>query len=290
MNKAYHIVLGLFILAALMCLGVSCNSSQPEKKTIAVSILPQKYFLEKIVGDKYAVTCLLSQGGNPEAYEPDMAHLMNLEKSDAFFKIGNIGFELAIADKVRNNNPDLKLYDTSRGIALIHGSHTVSDGHNHGIDPHIWSSVANARIIAKNMLEAVQSLDPKHSKFYAKNFDALEAELDSLDAKITRMLEPYKGTSFVVWHPSLSYFARDYGLHQISLEYDGKEASAGHLKSKIDEAVSDSVKVFFFQNEFDSRQIEAVNSQIHAKVVTINLLSYDWDNEMLNIANAIANQ
>ena len=68
-----------------------------------VSILPQKYFLEQIVGDKFVVSCMLNEGNNPEAYEPSMTHLINIEKSKAYFCIGYIGFEYAIVGKARAN-------------------------------------------------------------------------------------------------------------------------------------------------------------------------------------------
>lgn len=277
----------LITIACLLLLA-GCKNIDNNSRTIAVSILPQKYFLEQIVGDKFNVLCLLSPGANPEAYEPDMAHLMNLESSEAFFKIGNIGFELAISDRIKNNNPDLKIYDNSKGVALIHGSHSASEGHNHDIDPHIWTSVGNARIIAKNMLDAVEELDPDNSKTYEKNFARLSERLDTIDARLSQILAPKKGTAFLVWHPSLTYFAHDYDLVQISLEYDGKEASPAHIKHCIDEALEHHARVFFYQQEFDSRQVEALNEQIKAKIVPTNLLGYNWEDEMYNIANAIA--
>ena len=88
------------------------------------------------------------------------------------------------------------------------------------------------------------------------------------------MLASKKGTAFLVWHPSLSYFARDYGLLQISVGQEGKEASVQQLQSKIDEAKAHNAEVFFYQKEFDSRQAEVVNEQIGAEMVIINPLNY----------------
>ncbi|MDD2961004.1 MAG: zinc ABC transporter substrate-binding protein [Muribaculaceae bacterium] len=278
----------IFAIALLF----GCNNSQSNTKSIAVSIQPQKFFLEKIVGNKYSVSCLLSPNSNPEAYEPNMAHLMNLEKSDAYFKIGNIGFELAISNKIKSNYPNLKIYDNSKGVKVMVGSHCGNneDGHNHEIDPHIWSSVVNAKIISKNMYDAVVELDPKNKSFYAKNFDNLINELDALNDSITKVLEPIKNKAFIVWHPSLSYFARDYGLKQISMEYEGKESSIKHMKTKIDEARNDSATIFFLQREFDGRQAETLSNELKTKIIYINPMNYNWTQEMLNIANAIGSK
>ena len=63
------------------------------------------------------------------------------------------------------------------------------------------------------------------------------ARLDSIDNAITARLAPHKGDSFIVWHPSLSYFARDYGLNQVVVGgSEHKESSIADLKESIDTA------------------------------------------------------
>ncbi len=281
-----------YLPIALLLLGAvlpACNRNLDNKPTITVSIQPQKYFLEKIAGDKWEVKCLLSNGANPESYDPAMTHLLNLESSKAYFRMGNIPFESAIINKVHNNNPALKIYNNSEGIELITGTHSHGDiKHADAPDPHTWTSVKNARIIATNMYNAMSDLDPKHKDTYSRNYLKVLESLDSLDSSIDSLLAPKRGESFVVWHPSLSYFARDYGLHQISLSPEGKEASVNMLQEAVDSARTSGARVVFFQKEIDSRQAETANRQIGATMVNINPLSYNWDKEIYNIANAIA--
>lgn len=286
--------IGFVICTALL---VACGGGVSKKPVVTVSLQPQKYFLEKIVGDKIDVKCLLATGGNPETYEPSLTHLMNLENSEAYFMIGNLGFEAAIIDRIKNNNPDLRIYNNSDGVNLLIGTHGecshhnhLSGHHSHDIDPHTWSSVKNARVIVKNMYDAMTEIDSKNAEYYQKNYKQFEAELDSLDARLASMLAEKKGTAFLVWHPSLSYFARDYGLLQISVGQEGKEASVQQLQTKIDEAKAHNANVFFYQKEFDNRQAEVINEQIGAEMVTIDPLNYQWNHEMLIIADAIASK
>lgn len=276
-------------------LGVlSVNTSVSAKPVLTVSIQPQRYFLEKIAGDKYDVLCLLTQGANPESYEPSFSHLINLEKSKAYFCMGNIGFELAILNRVKNNNPDLRIINTSEGLDLLRGTHeghsSSHDGHKHSheIDPHVWTSVVNAKIIVQNMYKAMVELDPQNKKYYTTNYNVLFAELLELEQELGKQLSESKGKAFVIWHPSLSYFARDYGLTQIAIESEGKEIPASVLKEKIDKARENNVKVLFVQKEFDNRQVQTVNEQLGVKQIEINPMNYDWADEMKLIANAIA--
>lgn len=266
-----------------------CAPRATRKPVITVSIQPQKYFLEKIAGDKWDVKCLLSNGADPESYDPAMTHLLNLESSSAYFRMGNIPFESAIINKVHNNNPALRIYNNSEGIDLITGTHSHGDiKHADAPDPHTWTSVKNARIIAGNMYNALVDLDPDNKNYYAGNYKRLQASLDSLDTRLDSILAPSRGESFVVWHPSLSYFARDYGLNQISLSPEGKEATIAMMQQTVDSAMRSGAKVLFFQKDLDSRQAETANEQIGARVININPLSYNWDKEMLTIADAIA--
>lgn len=280
--------------AALMILLVSgCSGPQVRKDILVVSLQPQKYLLQQIVGNKYVVKSLLTQTGNPETYEPSASNLVSIEKSSAYFKIGNIGFELAVGPSIESLNPDLKIYDTSKGVDLILGTHCAGGYHEHNkrtldVDPHIWSSVVNARIIAQNMYEAMLEVDGKNQKFYKKNLDKLNVRLDSIDNAVKEILAPVGNASFLVWHPSLSYFARDYNLHQISLEAIGKESSIKDFKSKIDLAQADSIHVFLCQKEFDSRQADLVLKDMNVSKFEINPMNYDLGEELINTAHAIA--
>lgn len=285
-----------FTIPALICLAaiaamilISCGNSVQEKRMITVSILPQKFMLKKIVGDRFEISCMLNEGNNPEAYEPSMTHLMNIEHSVAYFCIGYIGFEDAIVGKAHVNNPNLKIFNTSKGVEVIRGTHFSPEGEHNEADPHLWTSVANAIKISQNMLAAVVELDPDNADEYTLNFNAFKSELDSLDSRIKSQLTGKQGSAFLVWHPSLSYFARDYGLRQVSLEYEGKEIPIDKLKQNIDAARESGAHVLFVQREFDSRQAETIGEELGVKMVKINPMSYNWETELENIANAIAN-
>ncbi|MCH5215526.1 MAG: zinc ABC transporter substrate-binding protein [Muribaculaceae bacterium] len=275
---------------------VSCVSTHESKPTVAVSILPQKYLLERLVGDKYNVVSLLPQGTNPETFEPNASNLIELETSDAYFKIGNIGFENALSSRLKSNNRELAIFDNSKGIEYITDSHDLNheeyEGddhqHHHEIDPHVWSSVRNARIIAANMLEALKVIDFPNANVYESNYKNLMDSLSVLDEKIKCIINPMQGRKFAVWHPSLSYFARDYGLEQVSLQTAGKEESIKGLKAKFDIMTSDSIRVFLYQAEFDSRQADAIASQLSVPAVSINPMNENWAEELIHTANAIA--
>lgn len=292
------LLLVIVVGAAILLSGCGDKSiSTVNTPTITVSLEPQKYFLDKIVGDKMHVECLLKNGANPESYEPAMSDLVELERSVAYLKMGNMGFEKVLVEKLKQNNKSLAIFDTSRGVDYIMGTHDCCEHHhNHShhhetsADPHTWTSVKNAKVIACNMLEVAVSVDSVNADYYRLNYEKFISQLDSLDCYASERLASHIGESFLVWHPSLSYFARDYGLEQITIGQIGKELSARQLQEQIKKANTHGAKVFFFQQEFDSRQASVINDQIGAEMITINPLNYEWEAEIRRIIDAIASK
>lgn len=267
----------------------SCVRDNVDSRKLVVSIEPQRYLLEQIVGDKMTVSSLLSKGDNPENFDPSISSLMDVEKGRAYFSIGLMGFEDALIKRAVQSKPDIKVVDCSAGIDYIADEHHAGGGnvHLHSVDPHIWSSVKNAKIIACNMYNAVVDIDPDNEEYYTERYKVLQVRLDSLDAGLTHKLAPYRGKAFIVWHPSLSYFARDYGLEQIAIGFDNKEMSVTSLQSKIDESLSHHAAVFLVQADYDGEKSQNIADYTGAKSVIINPLNYEWEEEMIHTANAI---
>lgn len=292
-KRLYHIIVTLQVVVLLLL--VSCGAPQKSaSRIVSVTILPQQYMAQEIAGERFEVNCVVPQNSNPEAYDPTPEQLMKVEQSEAYMRVGMLGFELSWMDRLERNNPNMRVYDTSQGIDMIEGCHTHTHGngevHTHFADPHIWCSPRNAGIMAQNMCNAFCELDPAGASFYKANYESLMQRITRVDSLMTDILQPHRGTTFAIYHPSLTYLARDYGMHQLSIEYEGRENSVLSLKSIVDEARDAGVKVVFVQKEFNSRQVETFAQEVGAEVVTINPLNYNWEQEMIEIAHAIARQ
>lgn len=94
--------------------------------------------------------------------------------------------------------------------------------------------------------------------------------------------------SFIIYHPALSYLARDYALKQYSIEFEGKNPSPAQMKALIDTARKEGIEVVFVQQGFDTKNAAAIANEIGAKVYRINPLAYEWDKEMIRIARILA--
>ena len=282
MKKLIYI-LTLFILSAC-----GNTTQKSEKPILTVTLEPLRYFTEAIAGDNYEVVSMVPKGSSPESYDPTPQQLVNLSKSQAYFRIGYIGFEQAWMKKLEANCPNMKVYDTSKGIDLIrdkghwHGDHF----HEGGVEPHVWNSTQNALIIADNIYQALCELDSTHQEDYQKRLDVLKQTIRQTDANVRTLVENADST-FLIYHPALSYFARDYGLKQVSIEEGGKEPSPAQLKALIETCRNENVHTIFVQQEFDQRNAQLIANELGVNIVSINPLSYDWVKEMIRIAEAL---
>ena len=282
MKKLIYI-LTLLVLSA-------CNNTSPkdERSLLTVTIEPLRYFTEAIGGDYFQIISMVPKGSNPESYDPAPQQLIDLSKSQAYFRIGYIGFEQSWMKKLEANAPNMKVFDTSKGIDLIQGEGHWHGDHFHegGVEPHTWNSTKNASIIADNICQALCELDTEHQAYYKHRTDSLKQLFDQTDKEIRSLLEEADST-FLIYHPALSYFARDYGLKQISIEENGKEPSPAQLKNLIETCRKEKVHVIFVQQEFDQRNAQLIADELGVSIVSTNPLSYDWREEMLHVAKAL---
>ena len=278
----------IYILTLFICCACGHTPQQSEKPVITVTLEPLRYFTEAIAGDCFEVVSMVPKGSSPESYDPTPQQLVNLSKSQAYLRIGYIGFEQAWMKKLEANYPTMKVYDTSKGVDLIraeghwHGDHY----HEGGVEPHIWNSTQNASVIADNIYAALCEMDADHQPEYKQRLDSLKQVIARTDADVRTLLANADST-FLIYHPALSYFARDYGLHQISIEEGGKEPSPATLKTLIETCRREGAQVIFVQQEFDQQNAQLIADELGIEIVPINPLSHDWTEEMLRVANAL---
>lgn len=268
----------------------ACSNTPKTDETpvLTVTLEPLRYFAETIVGDKYQVVSMVPKGSSPETYDPTPQQLVALNRSQGYLRIGYIGFEQAWMKKLLDNSPHLKVCNTSEGIDLIRGEGHRHGDHYHegGVEPHIWNSARNASIIARNICNALCQWDADNADYYKHRTDSLQMLIARTDSTLRTLLQEADST-FLIYHPALSYFARDYGLHQISIEEGGKEPSPAMLKSLIETCRREGVHVIFVQQEFDQQNAQLIASELGIRVVPINPLSYHWEEEMLGVGRAL---
>ncbi|MCX5836277.1 MAG: zinc ABC transporter substrate-binding protein [Deltaproteobacteria bacterium] len=276
---------------------VAWGQGEKAKLPVFVSILPQAYFLERIGGHHVDVGVLVGEGQSPHTYEPTPKQMAKLATAKAYFRIG-VPVERGVLRKIRQSHKNLVIVETQKGIAYRylaghdhdHGEGHVKDHEAKGHktpDPHLWMDPKLVKIQARNIYDALCRLDTAHTQDYTGNLKAFLADLDRVDARISRSLAPLKGRMMYVFHPAFGYFADSYGLVQAPIEIEGKEPGAKQLAHLIERAKKDRVKVIFVQPQFSMRSAGTVAKEIGGVVVPINPLARDYLANLEKIASAV---
>lgn len=296
MKRFLHlIILSSCMITGCICMLASCKNGNsynngkdgldPNKPTVTVTIEPFRYFVEQIAVNDVNVNVMVPAGSSPETYEPTPQQMVDLSQSVFYFKVGQIGFEKTWMKKLQQNAPNMKVIDTSTGIRML----KTQSGN---IDPHTWMSIKSADIITSNIAKALMDKYPEKAEEYKKRLrDFRKNKLDKLQNEIDKYLSTIKGEklkSFVIYHPTLTYFAKENGLKQYAIEEEEREPSITQLKELIQRAKSEDINIIFVQKEFSNRNIQVFIDATHSKAVEINPLSYDWEGQMLLITKEIA--
>lgn len=266
------------VIFSLLIAGfLSACSPQPasQEKTLYVSILPMRSLVKEIVGEDFRIEVLVPPGASPETFEPTPRQFIGLNEAQLVFNVGLLEFETALLDKIEDRT---KIVDLSRGIVRIEGScaHAGRNGsdHAHGVDPHVWTSPRALQRMAENAYEAIHARWPDSAK-YTANHARLQEELRQLDLRTAEKIARSGIRYFIIYHPALTYYARDYGLRQEAVEADGKEPSAKRLTALIRQARKDGIGRILYQNQFPVSVVETIARDIGAECTEIDPLRED---------------
>jgi zinc transport system substrate-binding protein len=276
---------GVLLLPAL--LGMA-RAAEPRAPTgVFVSVLPQKYFVERVGGQHVAVSVMVGPGQSPATYEPTPSQLSRLAGARLYFRIG-VEFENVWMKRIAAANPGMRIVDLRSGIRARTLEGTARFPQTGLADPHVWTSPPLVKIMAAGIRDALSQSDRAHGAAYRSNYEVFAADLARLDQEIRVLLKDAGTRSFMVFHPAWGYFADTYGLKQIPIEAAGKEPGARALAQAIEAGRRERVKVIFVQAQFSRRAAETIAQAIDARVVAVDPLAEDYLNNLRQVAQQFA--
>ena len=263
----------------------SLTQASTGKIKVCASILPQRFFIEKIGGEMVEAVIMVPPGASPATYEPRPRELRALLNSRLYFAIG-VPFERQWLKRFLGINPKIKIVHTEKDIRLFPISNESSS--KKGIlDPHVWLAPNLVMLQARRIFMALKENYPEYSKEFEKNYASFISELVGLDLKISRILSPLKGKYVLVFHPSWGYFLRAYGLRQIAIEREGKTPKGSELVRLSRFIKEKGIKAVFFQPQFSKRYALSIGESLNLKVIELDPLAPNWEDNLLKAAKMI---
>ena len=312
-------------LAAACLAGCGKSASPPDGRAgaapdaalvrVATSIAPFGHFLERIGGGAVAVTVLVPDGQAAETFQVLPRQMEELSRARVYFLVG-MPFEEVLAEKLRGMPGAPKIVDLREHVDLLyfdcggeddphghtstsstestpstggHGGHDHGHDHSHeGPDPHYWMDPLRVKRVAAAMEGVLAEAFPEHAASFAANRAALDAELDTVHARVAELLAPFRGSVMHVCHPAFGYFCDRYGLTQEALESAGKSPGARRINELAESMKAAGVTAVFTQPQFTQGEAAALAAAVGARLVTLDDLAPDYSANLERVARALA--
>lgn len=219
------------IMSLISVLLAGCGNSSKEtlvdgKINVVTSFYPLYDFTRKIGGDYVHAINLVPAGVEPHDWSPKSHDMSNMTKAQLFVYQG-AGFEGWVNDFLASLRSDssLKTIEASKGAQFIKASsedgytekENSSQKEDMQIDPHLWLSPNNAKIMATNIKDGLIEVDPAHKAEYEKNYERFMAQLTDLDTRFKQELSQTSKKEIAVSHQAFGYLCHDYGLIQMPI-------------------------------------------------------------------------
>jgi len=291
-------------------------ATEKQKNVVAVTLQPYAKILQEVGGDRVEVVALIPPNANPHTFEPKPKTLKEFSRASLYFSDGS-GMDNAWMPRFLGVNKQVKVESISKGIVWMEagdehhhdngnskkgeakdhvdrewalGDHGVSSSHREEeLDPHTWTSPKQALLLGKNMVDALVRLDFAGKSYYEARLQAFQTKMLALDKEMTAAVQklPAEYRTFIVFHPSFGYLARDYGLTQMAVEVEGKEPKPQDLNQLVKVAKAHHIHVIFVQPQFSKRSAESLANELNAVVVSTDPLAYDFDTNLKAFAAAL---
>lgn len=152
-------------------------------------------------GDKVEVESLVPPGFNADLYSPRPQDLFKIHRAKLFIMIG-----LNLEDWARDlvsaaDNANLTKAEIYHGIKLLdipkgNVDYSFGDIHPFG-NPHFQLDPEAGRVMARNIREALVTVEPADKAYFDKNLADFESKLNEAEKRWAAEMAPFKGEAFL---------------------------------------------------------------------------------------------
>lgn len=266
------------VAAFLTLLAVSCSSGADSSDRLEVVATTTQIgdFAREVGGDGIGLTVLLKPNQDAHDFDPQPSQLRAIADADVVLRNG-IGLDAFVNRAVEQSDAsvavvsdDIDLREHDEGD---HRGEQEEDGADREGDPHVWLSVANARVMVENIRDAFVTADPENAATYEANAAAYINRLESLDTEIKAAIAtiPPSCRKLVTNHDVFGYYAEAYGLEVVGSIIPGvsteAKPSAADIASIVTRIREEKVPAVFAEASMNPALVNQVAGEAGVEVV-----------------------
>jgi len=266
-----------FILALIFAAFAVANAGTIKVVTTTTDL---KSITELIGGIKVSVSSIATGYQNPHFVDPKPSYIISLSNANMFVTVG-LDLETGWSPQLLSSSRNSKIQkgaagyvDASDGVGLLQVPNSVNRGegdiHIYG-NPHYWLDPLNGKVIARNIADGLERIDPANKVFYETNLHAFFASIDVKMKEWQAKMAPYKGSKIIAYHNEWVYFERRFGLEIVDFmePKPGIPPSPSQLVKVIKEVKANNIKAIISSPYFTTSSSDVVAKQTGVKELTL---------------------
>jgi zinc transport system substrate-binding protein len=199
---------------------------------VVVTLKPVHALVAQVMAGVGTPHLIVDGAASPHTFTLKPSGAKAISEADVFIRISEAlePFTRKVAEALPASVKLISLIDAPgvmalpqrRGETFEKHEHHEAGGANHdddhdddegsGKDGHIWLDPNNAKAIVAATTKVLSETYPESAGKFAANAAAVTAKLDALTSEIEAQLAPVKNQPFVVFHDSMQYFERRFGV------------------------------------------------------------------------------
>ena len=247
---------------------------------VVTTLTDLKSITELIGGNKVSVTAIATGYQNPHFVDPKPSYIISLSNADMYVTVG-LDLETGWSPQLLSSSRNTKIQkgsagyvDASEGIGLLQvptaANRAEGDIHIFG-NPHYWLDPLNGKVIARNIANGLERVDPANKATYETNLLAFYKNIDDKMKDWQAKMAPYKGSKIISYHNEWVYFEKRFGLEIVDFmePKPGIPPTPSQLVKVINEVKSNNIKVIISSPYFSTSSSDVVAKQTGVKVLTM---------------------
>lgn len=271
------------ILLFLLCFFMP--SLYGEERLVLVTVAPYVDMVQALVDKEVTVQLVVPTGYSSHTFEPTPRQMLRASHAQIWFIIGEL-FETKAIKALQAQNPKLRVVDLRQGLSLL-SDHTCK-AHSHAADLHIWMSPKMIETQVRLMAKSLEETFPELKEKIERNLKTLLTKLEELDTFIRNTLKDAVGKTIFVSHPAYGYFCREFGLQQVSIEFEGKDPTPRQIVQIVERARKDKITHIFVQEQYSRKASQIIANEIGAEIVVLDPYAENYFPNMQQIATSFA--
>ena len=275
-------------LILLFMLPASAVAESDQKPPLVLATIKPIHSLASVVTDGITTPVLLISGNSsPHLFQVKPSHIRSVRDADVIVWAGE-GVERFLPSMIEKFNSDASVLTLAKADGVVlHASRNRNASDDFSADPaddenepdyHLWLDPHNALKVVDELATRLSELDPSNAARYQSNAESFGKELNTGIIEVEKLLSEVKGVRYLVYHDSLQYFERAFGLGEAIVVAPQPQVQAGgkRLRALHKEVADTKPGCLVSEPQFKSPVLDILAEDLELQPVTLDPLAFEF--------------